>query len=435
MEQLPDGPDVYGFQGVSKQLLVQEIDNIYSLSRFISDHESEPFALEVISLKRASASFYQQHKELFESEEGAPTQESFNAFLDGLTALTEKTKMVFSLMSTEGFLPAVIVGNLKEEAKQFKEYIDQYSAELESARHYAEDFADAKDKIEDAVATVSETQTICEAARKNVKERVESIESSFNSVAEWKEAIEETNASAVKATASIESIQSEIAKHKEDIEDVLRKSNDLLHNIEEEGEQSKQLLDEAKETLGNSNRVSMAASFKERREQLVTSLRTWGIMFVATILLSLACAICLFARTTGPLTWSQFVLRIAVMSPLVWLGWYSARQYGFTVRLMEDYAYKYAVSVAYEGFKKAVGETDPKLKEALLELSMFNMANSPMRVFLQKNNGVKGLPIEDAIEALKAKFDSVTKLTVNARSGTVIAEMAGLQDQKEEKTA
>ena len=114
------------------------------------------------------------------------------------------------------------------------------------------------------------------------------------------------------------------------------------------------------------------------------------------------------------------------MSPLVWLGWYSARQYGFTVRLMEDYAYKYAVSVAYEGFKKAVGETDPKLKELLLELSMFNMANSPMRVYTEKNNGVKGLPLEEAMEALQEKFRSLNKITVNARSGTVIAEMAGL---------
>ena len=58
LEQLPDGPDVYGFSGVSKELLVKEIDSLYGLSQFISERESEQFAFEVIALKRASSQFY-----------------------------------------------------------------------------------------------------------------------------------------------------------------------------------------------------------------------------------------------------------------------------------------------------------------------------------------------------------------------------------------
>lgn len=433
LEQLPDGPDVYGFSGVSKDLLVKEIDSLYGLSQFISEHESEPFAFEVIALKRASSRFYQQYKELFDAEDGAPKQESFDEFLNGLTALVEKTKVVCSLMSNDGFMPAAVVGNLKEEAKQFKTCFDLYSKELESAKEAANEFASAKASIEDSLKTITDLTDECETLRKTATNNADDISSAHEEVLSWKEEIEKTNEASSRANEAISENRTSIESQKAQIDDTILRSNLLLKEIETESEQSRHLLDEAKETLGNSNRVSMAASFKERQVQLNPSLKTWGVLFVVTILLSLVCAICLFARTTGSLTWSQFVLRIAVMSPLVWLGWYSARQYGFTVRLMEDYAYKYAVSVAYEGFKKAVGETDPKLREALLELSMFNMANSPMRVFLQKNNGVKGLPIEDAIEALKAKFDSVTKLTVNARSGTVIAEMAGLQDQTEDK--
>ncbi len=435
LEQLPDGSDVYGFPGVSKDLLVKEIDSLYGLSQFISEHESEPFAFEVIALKRASSRFYQQYKELFDAEDGAPQKEFFDEFLNGLTTLVEKTKVVCSLMSKDGFMPAAVVGNLKEEAQQFKTYFDLYSRELEAAKESVNEFSSAKASIEDSLKTITDLKEECENLRTNATKNADDISSAHEEVLSWKENIETTNEASSRANEAISENRTSIESQKAQIDDTALRANLLLKEIETESEQSRHLLDEAKETLGNSNRVSMAASFKERQGQLVPSLWIWGGLFVIAVLLLLGCAYYLFAKATGALTWSQFVLRTTVMSPLVWLGWYSARQYGFTVRIMEDYAYKYAVSVAYEGFKKAVGETDPKLKQALLELSMFNMGNSPMRVFMQKNNGVKGLPLEEALEAVKEKLDSVTKITVNAKSGTVIAELANLHDRKENTNA
>ena len=426
LEQLHDGPDVYGFPGVSKDLLVKEIDSLYGLSQFISEHEAEPFAFEVIALKRASSRFYQQYKELFDAEDGAPRQESFDEFLNGLTTLVEKTKVVCSLMSNDGFMPAAVVGNLKEEAKQFKTCFDLYSKELESAKEAANEFASAKASIEDSLKTITDLTDECETLRTDAKKHAGDIGSAHDEVLSWKVEIEKTNEASSRANEAISENRTSIESQKAQIDETAIRANTLLKEIESESEQSKLLLDEAKETLGNTNRVSMAASFKERKEQLMPSLFIWGGLFVATVLGLAYCANHLFANATGSFNWSQFLLRIAVMSPLVWLGWYSARQYGFALRLKEDYAYKYAVSVAYEGFKKAVGETDANLKELLLELSMFNMANSPMRVFTQKKHGVKGLPLEEAIEALQDKFKRLTKITVNPRTGSVTAEMAGI---------
>lgn len=433
LEQLPDGPDVYGFSGVSKDLLVKEIDSLYGLSQFISEHEAEPFAFEVIALKRASSRFYQQYKELFDAEDGAPRQESFDEFLNGLTTLVEKTKVVCSLMSNDGFMPAAVVGNLKEEAKQFKACFDLYSKELESAKEAANEFASAKASIEDSLKTITDLTDECETLRTNARKHAGDIGSAHEEVLSWKEEIEKTNEASNRANEAISKNRTSIESQKTQIDDTVLRSNQLLKEIETENEQSKRLLDEAKETLGNTNRVSMAASFKERKRQLTPSLFIWGGLFVVTVLGLAYCANYLFANATGAFNWSQFLLRIAVMSPLVWLGWYSARQYGFTIRLKEDYAYKYAVSVAYEGFKKAVGETDEKLQELLLELSMFNMANSPMRVFTQKNNGVKGLPLEEALEAIQDQFKSLKKITFNPQTGSITAEMAGLATENSDE--
>ena len=89
------------------------------------------------------------------------------------------------------------------------------------------------------------------------------------------------------------------------------------------------------------------------------------------------------------------IFRTALIAPCVWLGWYAGKQYGYTVRVREDYSFKYACAVAYEGFKKAADGEDSRLGQVLLELSMLNMSQQPLRVYAQSRFGVKGLPIEE----------------------------------------
>ncbi len=45
-------------------------------------------------------------------------------------------------------------------------------------------------------------------------------------------------------------------------------------------------------------------------------------------------------------------MRLPILIPLVWLAIYAGRNYMLSLRLEEDYAYKEAISTAFEGYKR-----------------------------------------------------------------------------------
>jgi len=69
MEQkLPDGNDIYGYSGISKQSLLATIETAYTLSHAINDPDETRF--EVISLKRAGSALYKTLKDFLEANTG-----------------------------------------------------------------------------------------------------------------------------------------------------------------------------------------------------------------------------------------------------------------------------------------------------------------------------------------------------------------------------
>ncbi len=49
--------------------------------------------------------------------------------------------------------------------------------------------------------------------------------------------------------------------------------------------------------------------------------------------------------------WPSFLSRMTLAAPMIWLGWFSAVQYGNVVRVQEDYAFKEATSKAFQGYR------------------------------------------------------------------------------------
>ncbi len=60
-QKLPESADIYGYPGVSKQLLLNAVDTAYNLSQTIKDDDGSRF--EVISLKRAGSALYKKLKD------------------------------------------------------------------------------------------------------------------------------------------------------------------------------------------------------------------------------------------------------------------------------------------------------------------------------------------------------------------------------------
>lgn len=94
---------------------------------------------------------------------------------------------------------------------------------------------------------------------------------------------------------------------------------------------------------------------------------------------------------------------------MIWLAWFSSRQYSVISRIREEYAFKYATALAYEGYKEASSNVDERLEFKLLKLAIANMGDNPTKVYNYKN---ASSPFDSIIEAIssisfKGKNDQV----------------------------
>jgi len=153
--------------------------------------------------------------------------------------------------------------------------------------------------------------------------------------------------------------------------------------------------------LADANRAGLAGSFTNRRLWLLAPLAGWLLVFGFSIyeLWSIGKEhIVPILEGNKPILWEQLPLRLALTAPLVWLGWFSARQYGFTSRLREDYAYKEASSKSFEGFKREAKEIDAEMLKKLLEQAIKNLGDNPIRIYDGKNN--HQTPTQELIDGL-----------------------------------
>ncbi|MDP3620784.1 MAG: hypothetical protein Q8R65_02550 [Polynucleobacter sp.] len=92
----------------------------------------------------------------------------------------------------------------------------------------------------------------------------------------------------------------------------------------------------------------------------------------------------------------------AIAAPLVWLGWFCARQMGMLTKLQQDYQYKKATALAFEAHKKEVVEADSadlELSKKLLETVIKNFGDNPVRV-IQNSKSDHGHPLEEFFSKL-----------------------------------
>lgn len=113
--------------------------------------------------------------------------------------------------------------------------------------------------------------------------------------------------------------------------------------------------------------ASLAHSFNDEKKRFVEPQKRWLKTFVWCIVGIAVVALPSFIIAVfGPIfklpteQWGDIfrgmVMRLPILIPLVWLAIYAGRNYMLSLRLEEDYAYKEAISKAFEGYKREMKE-------------------------------------------------------------------------------
>jgi hypothetical protein len=156
--------------------------------------------------------------------------------------------------------------------------------------------------------------------------------------------------------------------------------------------------------------AGLASAFCAQKRKFARSQKLWAGTFIACIVLLLIVSLPSFiaavfpstmaawtGKSTEP-TWNEtlhgFVMRLPILIALVWLAVYAGRHYMLSLRLGEDYAYKEAISTAFEGYKREMqgiqaGEaTNPTPINTLCVNILTAIAERPGRIYEHHNKDI-----------------------------------------------
>jgi uncharacterized protein YneF (UPF0154 family) len=192
---------------------------------------------------------------------------------------------------------------------------------------------------------------------------------SFNSGA--KTALNEVDAALAQVKTSRDEVLAYLEKTKTDsaltaeIARIADEKDTRVENYETElkelHEKFTELESNLKDLLPAATGVGLAKSFNTRRKALEKSVRNYLILYILSIVGFIVLGV--FALTSDSInSLSDFLTFTLERSPiivgLILIEELSRRQFRSTVRLEEDYAYKETISIAYEGYKKAMQDVD-----------------------------------------------------------------------------
>jgi hypothetical protein len=180
--------------------------------------------------------------------------------------------------------------------------------------------------------------------------------------------------------------------------------------------------------LPGATSAGLASAFRDQKTRFTRPQQIWGIAFIVAIMGLLGLGLVgspAFAvdGVTWETTLRHILSRLPVALPLVWLALYAGRNYMLALRLQEDYAYKEAVSTAFEGYRREMGSIVGSGEQGT---PVITLAESVLRTLAQRPGRL-----------YDGKHDDLTPLTPVAKllKETKIAKALGIVETKEDKRA
>jgi hypothetical protein len=258
-------------------------------------------------------------------------------------------------------------------------------------------------------------------AAEEITAKAEAISASHDSAVAALKEISVIQTKASEALAAIEEDEQATTKLKDDAAEIEKRNAELANELKQQSEELGNLQQESQKQsdlivslLPQAASAGLASSFAGRVRQLEWTKWMWMAIFITTVLgLALfAWQIVKIPQANTEQIWSHVLHRLPLASPLIWLAWFSAIQYGNTLRVQEDYAFKEATSKAFEGYRKHMEHlTSVDLKEGNTAMTMLSaktidiLGHEPLRILARSERDVS--PTHAFAELLSAKAMAV----------------------------
>lgn len=266
-----------------------------------------------------------------------------------------------------------------------------------------EKLAQSASRMEDAEKLVKEIREWhVEIAKKSnqIEEDTDAAVTAKTSIVADQKAVSDANNEAsdllVSAGKTVDEIN-ELAQQITSLNETLEKNEKIQKKLFDDFESYRQ---QAENILADANRTGMAAAFITRKQELFWPLVIWGGVFAIALIGLFVLSTVFVIPSISAEKWQEAIYRLTLTGPFIWLGWFAAKQYGYTVRLREDYAYKVASAMSFEGYKREAEDLGKEMHAQLMETAIKNFSSNPLRIYEHKENHAS--PLHEIIErALK----------------------------------
>ena len=380
-ENLPDGDDIYGYAGINKSMLIQSLTDSHALLACLEEYKT---TFEVVFMERNVAEIVERCQNYLKNQNEI-NSDTFNSFLNNLNKIRSEIKTTYILVSQSPL-------RLDVEIVDAKKLLDSLKTDLTEISEIKDEIIETRDTGKSLIESLDAEKIKTEEG--NVKltsliEAVSNIEAKSENVSEWEESIEscktiigEKQEKIIELLAELQANKKLFEQHQSDIDGLLETQKTITSKNETHQK-------EIQATLEGASKHGLAGSFYTRKRELGKSLILWGIGTIGSIIsLMIISYLLVMPIIENPELFDvyAYLVRLPIFGALIWLGWFCTKQFGYTSRIREEYSFKYAIAMAFEGYKKESLEVNKELLEDLLKLTLNSVATSPVSYFETKNN-------------------------------------------------
>lgn len=412
---IPEGQDVLRFPGITKELIKESISDTYQLLELLSEHENK---FESVLLQRRLAECIDKATDYLKEKFKNQDADDFNKFLNKIAEMHYACKETYILFTKEPIRLDIALAKAKE-----------HLADLENQNSQIQPI------VENLTSAFHSSNSILEALTKSNSDsntKLEEILTTLTSVISLKKKAESANTSIIKIDTEVQATKTGILNYQSQISDLSKKLQTTFEQLQNNKADFETALNSLQasitqndihqksiqETIENANRLGMAASFKKRKDELSKPYWVWGSATVVTICILIITSYIVFTILKDkPFSYDYLLVRMPIFASFVWLGWFCAKQFGFVSRIREDYSYKYAVSMAFEGYKNATKEINEEMLENLLSLTLQNISSNPLTIYETGSN--HGTPVNEIF----SNWTKKGKVKINKDSNNKIDEL------------
>ena len=180
------------------------------------------------------------------------------------------------------------------------------------------------------------------------------------------------------------------------IQDIQKEAQVISKKLNGSVTEADVILERCQTAYAAATSVGLASAFIDRSKELSNSMWFW----IGSLILALAAGSYLGtsqlsilsdlfrdnANNTSTIALNIAVTILSVGAP-VWFAWLATKQIGQRFRLSEDYAFKAAVSSAYEGFRRETVRFDEDMEAKLLMSALTRLDELPLRLVEIESHG------------------------------------------------